>query len=111
VTQPKETKRTKSDIINSAQEKYRILFYKIIDNIINHLSAHFSGVEKMELFSLLNCEKFDTYKSEATCPQQLKRKLAQVSDGIFDCAFLKNELTALYGSGDFKGKCLYEILQ
>jgi hypothetical protein len=95
--------------VNSVEEKYRILFYKVIDNLINHLSTRFSSIEKMEFFSLLNCEKFDIYRFKATFPEQLIKKLVQVYDGIFDCALLKNEV--LYGSEEFKGKSHYDILQ
>jgi hypothetical protein len=63
VTQSSETKREKSDVVKSAEEKYGIFFYEIIDNPIDHLSGRFSGVLKMGFFSLLNCEKFDTYGS------------------------------------------------
>jgi hypothetical protein len=60
----------KSDIVNSVEDRYRILFYDT-DILINHLSTHFSCTEKMEFFSLLNCEKFGTYKFKATFPEQL----------------------------------------
>jgi hypothetical protein len=50
-----------------------------------------------------NCGKFDTYKFKATFTEQLTRKVVQFCDGIFDCAFLKNELTVLYGSEDLEG--------
>jgi hypothetical protein len=39
VTQPKETKRSESVIVNSLQEKYRIFFYETVDNVFIHLSA------------------------------------------------------------------------
>jgi hypothetical protein len=39
-------KRAKSNIVNSVEEKYRILFYEIIDNLVIHLSGHFSSTEK-----------------------------------------------------------------
>jgi hypothetical protein len=45
MTQHKEMKRAKFNIVNSVGEKYRILFYKIIDN----LSTRFSNIKKMEL--------------------------------------------------------------
>jgi hypothetical protein len=55
VTQPKETKRAKSDTVNSIEEKYRILFYEIIDKLVSHLSAicnlsaHFPSNKKVAL--------------------------------------------------------------
>jgi hypothetical protein len=38
----KKTKRAKSYVVNSVEEKYRILLYEIIDNLIFHMSARFS---------------------------------------------------------------------
>jgi hypothetical protein len=55
------------------------------------LSACFSGTEKVEFFSVLNCEKFD--KFEAAFPEKIILKQVQVYDGIFSCALLKNELS------------------
>jgi hypothetical protein len=51
VTQPKETKRAKSDTINSVEEKYRIIFYEIIDILLN-LVARFSSTVKKGIFQL-----------------------------------------------------------
>jgi hypothetical protein len=42
-------KRAKPETINSAEEKQRILFYNIIDNLVIYLSAHFSATLNMEL--------------------------------------------------------------
>jgi hypothetical protein len=46
VTQPKERKGDNSYTVNSVEEKYRILFYEMIDNQLNNMSACFSSIEK-----------------------------------------------------------------
>jgi hypothetical protein len=82
-------KMAKLDVVHSVEEKYRILFYEIIDILINHLLAHFSNSAKMEFFILLCFEKLDTYMFKAAFPE----KLALVCDGIFYCAWMRTKKT------------------
>jgi hypothetical protein len=65
-----ETKRAKCDS-KFHRGKVQKTFYEIIDNLIDHLSACFSSTVKMEFFSLLHCQKSDTYKFKATFPEEL----------------------------------------
>lgn len=111
LAQPREIKRLKYNAVDSVESKYRILFYEIIDNLLNNMTARFSNIEKMEFFGLLNYEKFDVYKLKSNFPDHLISKLIRVYEGEFDTALLKNELMVLYGSEDIKGKSPYEILQ
>lgn len=111
LAQPREIKRLKCNLVDSVESKYRMLFYEIIDNLLNNLTVRFSNIEKMEFFALLNCEKFDVYKLKSNFPDHLISKLIRVYEGEFDTGLLKNELMVLYGSEDIKGKSPYEILQ
>lgn len=111
LAQPREIKRLKYNTVDSVESKYRILFYEIVDSLLNNLATRFSNIEKMEFFGLLNCEKFDVYKLKSNFPDHLISKLIRVCEGEFDAALLKNELMVLYGSEDIKGKTPYEVLQ
>jgi hypothetical protein len=111
LAQPREIKRLKCNMVDSVESKYRMLFYEIIDNLVNNLTVRFSNIEKMDFFGLLNCEKFDVYKLKSNFPDHLISKLIRVYEGEFDTALLKNELMVLYGSEDIKGKSPYEVLQ
>ena len=111
LAQPREIKRLKCNMVDSVESKYRILFYEIIDNLLNNVRVRFSYIEKMEFFGLLNYEKFDVYKLKSNFPDHLISKLIRVYEGEFDTGLLKNELMVLYGSDDIKGKSPYEVLQ
>jgi hypothetical protein len=104
--QPEEMKRVKSNGVNSVD--WSTEHYITIHNLINHLSTHFKSAEKMEFFSLLNCDKFGAYKFMITFPECLIWKLIQVYDNIFNCAFLRNKLTVLHGSENFEGNSTYD---
>lgn len=51
--------------------KYRTLFYKIIDQLLNHLTECFSNTEVTEFFGSLNYEKFDVYTLKYNFPDHL----------------------------------------
>ena len=111
LAQPREIKRMKCSTVDSVESRYRMLFYEIIDNLLNNLKVRFLNIEKLEFFGLLNCEKFDVYKLNSNFPDHLISKLIRLYEGEFDTGLLKNELMVLYGSEDIKGKSPYEVLQ
>jgi hypothetical protein len=71
LTQSKEIKRLKHNAVDSVEIKYRTLFYKIIDQLLNHLTECFSSTEVTEFFGSLNCKKFDVYTLKYNFPDHL----------------------------------------
>lgn len=51
--------------------KYRTVFYKIIDKLLNHLTEYFSNTEIMEFFGSPNYEKFDACTLKCNIPHHL----------------------------------------
>jgi hypothetical protein len=74
---------------------------KIIDN---PLTALFSSIEKIKLFGLLNCDKFDAHGLKCNFADHLVHKLIRLYDE-FDRVLLKNSSEYL------REKFPYELLQ
>jgi hypothetical protein len=85
-------------------KKVQNTLLEISDYPLNHLTVLISNIEKINLFGLLNCDKFDAYKLKCNFPDQLVQKLIKLYDG-FDSVLLKS------GSEYSRGKSHYEILQ
>jgi len=88
-----------------------MLFYEIIDKLLNNLRVRLSYIEKTEFFGRLNYEKFDMYKFKSNFPDHIIRLLIRVCNGEFHTGLLKNEVKVLYGPDHIKGKSPYEVLQ
>ena len=103
-----KVKRKKKDDLPK-EDFYRKLFFEIIDNIEGQLCSRFSTLRKLEIFGLLNYEKFGEYKKKSNFPEDLLKKLLSTYN-IFDGVQLRNELMVLYNSNDLIGKSPYQIL-
>ena len=111
LAQPTGIKTLKCNMVDSVDSKYRMLFYEIIDKVLNNLRVRFSYIEIMEFFGRLNYEKFDMYKFKSNFPDHIISLLIRVCKGEFHTGLLKNEVMVLYGSDDIKGKSPYDVLQ
>ena len=91
------------------KDEIRRLYFEIIDNIYNQISDRFGSLTKLEFMSLLNEEKFSSYKSNF--PESLINKLnTSPYCKLFDFVKLKNELVALYSSPEFENKPVHELV-
>ena len=111
LAQPTGIKTLKCNMADSVENKYTMLFYEIIDKLLNNLRVRLSCIEKIEFFGRLNYEKFDMYKFKSNFPDHIISIVIRVCKREFHTGLLKNEVKVLYGSDDIKWKSPYEVLQ
>lgn len=100
---PRKRKCLENDVI-----KYRRIFFEKIDNVTNHITDRFGNLPQLEFISLLDPNKFQSYK--LNFPNSALDALNVKHSAVFDIVRLKNELTVLYSMEEFRGKYPHELV-
>lgn len=57
-------KKNEEDNELSSKQKYRRLYFNILDSIINHIKTRFSSLENMRFFEVFNTSKYTYFTSD-----------------------------------------------
>ncbi|XP_014778109.1 zinc finger MYM-type protein 1 [Octopus bimaculoides] len=87
------------------EERYRQLFYKIIDLICEHIEIRFQNLNELHFLALLDPmrQSNNVQETSLTC-------LKHTYEDHFDSQKLRSELTALYKDAELKGKSIQDLL-
>lgn len=106
---PKNKRHVDSN--DSLQQRYRRLYFSVIDNLKGHLTTRFSSLQKLAFFEILNPRKFEKFSLKDNFPVSLRADLGRIYPNIFDLCGLKNELNVFYRTSTFREKSPYEIIK
>lgn len=104
-------KHTEIDKALTPEEKYRKLYYEIIDNLLGHLKERFTSLKDLQFFELLNLRKFKVFSNTKHFPEILLSEIQGLYPNIFDLQGLKNELSVIYRTVTFQNKSPQQLLQ
>ena len=90
-------KRRRSDSMTPRQ-KYKVLYYSIIDHVVMQMNERFVNLEKFSFMSLLDPSRYKDYVSEFPTPALNCLKTSY--GNFFDFVRLKNELVVFYSFSD-----------
>lgn len=101
---PGQERRNRNQDDLSSLQKYRRLYYNILDNIINHMRAKFSSLENMRFFEVFNSNKYPFFASDGgkIVLQKIITDLDHLYPKIFNLINLKSELTVIQSSEMFR---------
>ncbi|XP_008182866.1 uncharacterized protein LOC103309370 [Acyrthosiphon pisum] len=83
------------DLLN----KYSVLQYEILDNIVTQLNERFQDLGKLKFVTLVDSSKFKSYQT--AFPNEGLECLSSTYKDVFDLALLKNELSVVYFDSQF----------
>ncbi|XP_018915130.2 zinc finger MYM-type protein 1 [Bemisia tabaci] len=86
---------------------YKLLYYEVIDTIVNQIEFLFLDYRKLTFLSLLSHHHFWAY--EQTFPYDPFQSLLDSYGKFFDEGRLKNELIVVYSSEEFSEKTLADM--
>lgn len=109
----RKRRHDKDDVIDglTPEQKYRRLFFSVIDNLIGHLSFRFSSLQNLTFFDLLNPRKFKTFSQKTSFPESLLIDVEHTYPGLFDLNGLRNELHVFYRTTTFHEKVPHTLLK
>lgn len=89
--------------------KYKIIQFEILDNIITQMTERFKDLNKLKFVSLVDSSKFKFY--ENNFPNEEVNSLLMSYKNIFDPTQLKNELSVIYSDIQFHNKNIQECIK
>ncbi|CAI9741775.1 finger MYM-type 1-like [Octopus vulgaris] len=87
------------------EERYRQLFYKIIDLICEQIEIRFQNLNELHFLALL-----DPMRQSNNVQETSLTSLKHSYEDYFDSQKLRSELTALYKDAELKGKSVQDLL-
>ena len=94
-----------ADLLN----KYSVLQYEILDNIITQLTERFQDFSKLEFVTLFDSSKFKSYQT--AFPNEGLECLSSTYKDVFDLALLKSELSVVYFDSQFHGQHIQQCVK
>nr|CAH7712282.1 unnamed protein product [Callosobruchus chinensis] len=95
-TIPSELDTTRDQLV----EKYRVLYYEILDTISLQIKTRFEDLEKLLFVALMDTSRFQTYSKNF--PTQAINNLKEMYPNIFtEFQRLKNELLLIYSDEQY----------
>lgn len=88
---------------------YRRILREIVDNIKSEITSRYQSLNDLEFFKLLDVNNFNTFKGNF--PINILSILKKKWPTNFDYDRLKNELSCVYSSDEFKHLNAYEIIR
>lgn len=89
--------------------KYRILFYEILDCIILQLHTRFDDINKLDFVELLNNSSYQKFINEF--PSSILSSVEKSYPNLFDTDRLKNELSIIYRDEQFRNIDIFKSLK
>lgn len=89
--------------------KYKMLQFEILDNIICQLTDRFQDLNKLKFVSLVDTSKFKSYKT--AFPYEEFNCLTLIYKEIFDTDQLKNELSVIYFDEQFHNQSIQQCVK
>lgn len=101
-------KRQRIAYINDNKKaSYRRLYCEILDTMTRHLTSRVSEIHKLEFLALLD---FDSFAANSkSFPKSAHESLIKSYGRYFDSQILKTELSAIYGSSEFRKTTILEL--
>lgn len=94
--------------ISCARTEYKRIFIQIIDNIASEINDRYSEIFKLKFFQLFNNKLFDKYK--LNFPKDEFMSLEEHYGSYFDKQALKNQLSCLYSSPEWKEYNVFQMV-
>ncbi|XP_064081945.1 zinc finger MYM-type protein 1-like [Macrobrachium nipponense] len=91
------------------EESCRALFLEILDNVLSQLRHRFRALTQLDFFTLLNSDFFEKHSQQF--PETALNCLEKQYGSFFDIVRLKNELSVLYCSSEFRDKNVLRIMK
>lgn len=89
--------------------KYKMLQFEILDNIICQLTDRFQDLNKLKFVSLVDTTKFKSYQT--VFPSEGFNCLSIIYKEIFDTDQLKNELSVIYFDEQFHNQSIQQCVK
>lgn len=89
--------------------EYKRLFVEILDNILIQIKNRFQSMGNLDFFCLLNSNMYDRYNKDF--PENSLKTLEMQYGQFFYIIRLRNELSVLYCSQEFKDKPVFELIK
>lgn len=91
-------------------EKYRALYYEILDTISMQITTRFQDMEKLHFVTLMDTAKFKTYSEKF--PTQALDNLKTMYSNIFtEMQRLKNELQLIYNDDQYHNMEFHRLME
>lgn len=89
-------KRKINEDMPSVEAQYRMLYFEVIDNIVNQLNTRFTDFSKLAFLNLVDVKQFSSFKT--IFPQSKFESLIKLYGKFFDSTKLKSELIVFYSN-------------
>lgn len=93
-----------------AEQRYRLQYFSIIDNLILQMANLFSSLEPLTFFDILNPTKSATPRASGFSEYDFDN-LRRLYPDIFDWTGLRNELSVIYRNPLFNGKTPHQLAE
>jgi len=106
ISTPKQPRGVvEEDLLN----KYSVLQYEILDNIITQLTERFQDLDKLKFVALVDSSKFKFYQT--AFPNEGLECLSSTYKDMFDLTLLKNELSVVYFDSQFHNQHIQQCVK